>query len=110
MPSNKKDTKNQEAKPASQRGLNSGYSVGLNLMSCVIVGMAIGYGIDYYFETMPAFFLLFMFLGIAAGFRSIWYFINSQPPAKLSSSTGEADGHDPGEGDSQSDDENQQSN
>lgn len=99
-----------EHKSPSQRGFNSGYAVGLNLMSSVIVGMAIGYGIDYYFDTMPAFFLLFMFLGIAAGFRSIWYFINAQAPAKPSSTVGEADGHDPGEGDSKADDENQSSN
>lgn len=109
MPSKKKDTK-KEPKSMSQRSFNSGYSVGLNLMSCVIVGMAIGYGIDVYFDTKPAFFLLFMFLGIAAGFRSIWYFMNAQAPAKSSSKVGEADGHDPGEGDAKADDENQQSN
>ena len=88
----------EDVKSAGQRNFNSGYSVGLNLMSCVIVGMAIGYGIDYYFDTMPAFFLLFMFLGMAAGFRSIWYFMNAQNASKPSSSVGEADGHDPGQG------------
>lgn len=108
MPNKKKDA--TKAKPEGPRSFNSGYSVGLNLMSSVIVGMAIGYGIDYFFGTMPAFFLLFMFLGIAAGFRSIWYFMNAQTPAKLSSKVGEADGHDPGEGDAKADDNNQQSN
>ena len=89
--------KKDEANP-QPRNFNSGYTVGLNLISSVIVGMAIGYGIDHFFDTKPAFFLLFMFLGIVAGFRSIWYFINAQPPAKLSSTAGEADGEDPGEG------------
>lgn len=95
---NKKTQKPEETKAPAQRNFNSGYTVGLNLISSVIVGMAIGYGIDHFFDTKPAFFLLFMFLGIVAGFRSIWYFINAQPPAKLSSTTGKADGDDHGEG------------
>lgn len=80
-----KDTqkpKETQTQTPSQRSFNSGYTVGLNLLSSVVVGMALGYGIDHYFETKPVFFLVFMVLGIAAGFRSIWYFINAQPPAR----------------------------
>ena len=79
---NKKASPKQAPETPSQRSFNGGYTVGLNLISSVVVGMALGYGIDHYFNTKPLFFLLFMVLGIAAGFRSIWYFIKAQPPAK----------------------------
>ncbi|MCD8562535.1 MAG: AtpZ/AtpI family protein [Alphaproteobacteria bacterium] len=33
---------------------------------------AIGYGIDYYFGTKPAFLLIFFFLGVCTGFYNVY--------------------------------------
>ena len=42
--------------------------IGLHLVSGPAVGFAIGYGIDHWFGTSPWGKLVFLFIGIAAGF------------------------------------------
>ena len=44
--------------------------IGLHLVSGPAVGFAIGYGIDYWLHTSPWGKLIFLFIGIAAGFRA----------------------------------------
>ena len=63
------------APPPSARSLGSGYAVGLNLLSSVLVGVAIGLGLDKWLGTAPLFIIVFMFLGMAAGLRSIWFYM-----------------------------------
>ena len=63
------------APPPSARSFGSGYAVGLNLLSSVLVGVAIGLGLDKWLGTAPLFILIFMFLGMAAGLRSIWFYM-----------------------------------
>ena len=63
------------SKLPSERGFSSGYAVGLNLFSSVLVGVVFGLGLDVWLGTKPLFILIFMFLGMAAGFRSIWAYM-----------------------------------
>ncbi len=54
----------------------SGYGIGmkmsLDLFSSILVGMMIGLGIDNFFSTKPVFLLIFLVLGIIAGFYSLY--------------------------------------
>jgi len=49
-----------------------GLRVGVELVSAVVVAVAIGWGLDRLFGTSPAFALLFMLLGGAAGVLNVW--------------------------------------
>lgn len=46
--------------------------IGLHLVSGPAVGFAIGYGIDHWFGTSPWGKLVFLFIGIAAGFLNVY--------------------------------------
>ena len=52
---------------ASKMGLN----VGINLVLSTFVGLAIGYGLDSLFHTSPWLTIIFLILGIIAGFREL---------------------------------------
>ncbi|WP_297890348.1 AtpZ/AtpI family protein [Sulfurihydrogenibium sp.] len=47
-------------------------TIGLHLVSGVIVGVAIGYFLDKYFGTSPYLTIIFFFFGLAAGFRNMY--------------------------------------
>lgn len=47
------------------------WSVGLNLVISTFVGLAIGYGLDSLFHTSPWLTVIFLVLGIVAGFREL---------------------------------------
>ena len=44
----------------------------LDLFSSILVGMMIGLGIDNFFSTKPVFLLIFLVLGMIAGFYSLY--------------------------------------
>ena len=46
-------------------------TVGLNLVFGTFVGLAMGYGLDKLFNTSPWFTIIFLILGIIAGFREL---------------------------------------
>jgi len=46
--------------------------MGLHLVSGPAVGFAIGYGLDVWLETTPWCGLIFLLIGIAAGFLNVW--------------------------------------
>lgn len=46
--------------------------IGLHLVSGPLVGFAIGYGLDYWLGISPWGKLLFLFIGIAAGFLNVY--------------------------------------
>jgi ATP synthase protein I len=45
--------------------------VGLNLVSATFVGLAMGYWLDRWLGTSPWLLLVFLVLGIVAGFRNV---------------------------------------
>ena len=63
-------------KPKTNHNKNNGYSIGLkislDLISSIIVGALIGYGVDKIFSTKPVFFIIFLVLGIVTGFYSLF--------------------------------------
>ena len=49
-----------------------GARAGVELVGSVLGGGLIGYGLDYVFDTSPAFFLIFILLGVVTGFYNIY--------------------------------------
>ena len=52
--------------------LSSAGVIGLHMVSGPLVGIAIGYGIDHWFGTHPWGKLVFLFIGIGAGFLNVY--------------------------------------
>ena len=63
--------------PKGDSGMSLGMRAGSELISAVIIGAAIGWGIDHLFGTNPAFLIVFFFLGVAAG---VWNVIRATSP------------------------------
>ena len=63
-------------KPKTSNNKENGYSIGLkislDLISSILVGAFIGYGLDKVFSTKPVFFIIFLVLGIITGFYSLF--------------------------------------
>lgn len=53
------------------RQLLEASSVGINLVISTFVGLAIGYGLDKLFGTSPYLTIIFLIIGIIAGFREL---------------------------------------
>ncbi len=53
----------------------------LNLVVATFVGLAIGYGLDSIFGTSPYLTVIFLILGIIAGFRELFRFVRRQEDA-----------------------------
>ena len=64
-----KDKKNMQKKIS---GYGIGMKMSLDLFSSILVGIMIGLGIDNFFSTKPIFLLIFLVLGIIAGFYSLY--------------------------------------
>ena len=47
-------------------------TIGLHLVSGVAIGAGIGYALDRWLETSPVCLLIFLLIGIAAGFRNVY--------------------------------------
>lgn len=62
---------------ASERAASAGtgYTMGINLFSCIFVGGAMGYGLDRWLGTKPWLMILCLFLGFAAGIRVMWIYL-----------------------------------
>jgi len=53
--------------------------VGAEMVSALLVGLAIGWGLDAWLHTRPLFLILFVFLGGAAGILSVWRLLSPGP-------------------------------
>lgn len=47
-------------------------TMGISMVLALVIAIVIGYYLDKWFQTSPVFFLVFMVLGIVAGFRNIY--------------------------------------
>ncbi len=83
------DLKSARPKPApssaplspADRSAGSAWSLGMKASSefvaAVVVGSAIGWGLDYFLHTRPALTIVFFLLGVAAG---VWNVIRATSP------------------------------
>ena len=65
-------TKNKNKSEVSPTSLGLGLKISLDFVAAVVVGVLIGLGFDMLFNSKPIFFLIFLILGIAAGFMSMY--------------------------------------
>jgi ATP synthase protein I len=65
----------ESKEPAGPSTGAAGVQVGVELVAGVIGGALIGYGLDRWFETWPVLFLVFFFLGAAAGMLNAYRYI-----------------------------------
>jgi ATP synthase protein I len=61
--------------PERARFGGTGVQVGVELVAGVIGGALIGYGLDRWLETWPILFVVFFFLGAAAGMLNAYRYI-----------------------------------
>ena len=47
-------------------------TMGLHIVSAIIVGLVIGYFLDDYFGTKPWMIMIFFFVGVVAGFKMVF--------------------------------------
>ncbi len=68
------------AGPADGQGsaLGLGVRVGVELVSALGVGVAIGWALDRWLHTLPLFLVLFLVLGGAAGVANVWRLVGPQ--------------------------------
>ena len=55
--------------------------VGVELVSALIVGAGLGYGLDLWLGTKPWLMVVFFFLGAAAGISNVWRVVNGMSSA-----------------------------
>ena len=56
----------------------TGFRVGTELVSGVIVGAAIGWLLDLWLNTQPWFLVIFLFFGGVAGFLNVYRFVRAE--------------------------------
>ncbi len=66
------ETKYRSKNKNKKLNINVGLKFSLDLISPIIMGILIGTGCDKFFSTKPIFFLIFLLLGIVAGFWNIF--------------------------------------
>jgi len=64
------ERKDEADKPVSALGI--GLRVGVELVSALVVAVAIGWGLDYWLGTRPWLLALFVPIGGAAGVLNVW--------------------------------------
>jgi ATP synthase protein I len=57
---------------AEGSALAIGMRVGVEMVSALLVGLAIGWGLDRWLGTRPILLLVFLVLGMAAGVLNVW--------------------------------------
>ena len=60
------------AAPAGPSAWGVGARVGVELLSALVVGLGIGWGLDRWLHTSPLLLVVFVFLGGAAGIANVW--------------------------------------
>jgi ATP synthase protein I len=68
--------KAKKLKPEAE-GINSGARAGMELVTSIIAGTLIGYGLDRWLGTKPWMLILFLFLGVGTGFWSVYRISNN---------------------------------
>jgi len=60
----------------------TGFRVGTELLSGVVVGAGLGYVLDMYLPTKPWMLIVFLLLGFVAGFLNVYRFVKSEENKK----------------------------
>lgn len=69
----------QDTALSGPSSLGVGLRVGVELVSALVVAVAIGWGLDHWLHTLPLFLVLFVLLGGAAGVLNVWRVVSPAP-------------------------------
>ena len=58
--------------PPGMSGLGWALRIGVEMVSALVVGVGIGYGLDFWFGTKPWFLVVFFLLGAAASIMNVY--------------------------------------
>lgn len=58
--------------PRNMSGMGLGFRIAIELISTVLVGVALGWALDQWLGTRPIFMVVFLFLGGAAGVMNVY--------------------------------------
>jgi ATP synthase protein I len=79
MPENNNENKDKgdgkKREEGTFKGLANISSIGITMVASTIIGLLIGMYLDKYFSTKPLLTIIFLILGIAAGFKNIYEMI-----------------------------------
>ena len=64
--------KTKKTQNNNKQGYSLGLKISMDLVSSFIAGALIGLGVDKIFSTKPIFFIIFLLLGIIAGFYNLF--------------------------------------
>ena len=79
MPQDDKERQNNKVRHGDiSRALSELSQIGIMIISCVGIGIALGWLLDNLLGTSPWLLLVFIFLGIGAAFKSIFDFARKQ--------------------------------
>ncbi len=66
------DKKGGPDKKGSLGGVLFLSSIGMSMVASILIGLVIGIYLDRYFDTKPWLTIVFIFIGVAAGFKNIY--------------------------------------
>ncbi len=66
---------------AADKNSKQGMQAGIELVGAILLCTALGYGIDNWLGTKPAFLLIFFFLGTCTGFYNVYRISNNMGTA-----------------------------
>lgn len=72
------DARKEQKESGFAYASKTGFRVGTELLSGVLVGAAAGYFLDIFFGTKPVLLIVFLFLGGAAGILNVYRFAKSE--------------------------------
>ncbi len=70
------------AAPAMGSSWGVGARVGVELLAALVVGLAIGWGLDRWLHTLPLFLVIFVLLGGVAGIFNVWRLLAPGAPGQ----------------------------
>ena len=68
-----------DATTSDAASMTAFFRVGVELVSALLVGLAVGWGLDRLLGTRPLFLILFVFLGGIAGMINVWRLVAPAP-------------------------------
>ncbi|MCE7030363.1 AtpZ/AtpI family protein [Jiella avicenniae] len=69
-------------RPGTSQGIAEGLKLASEFVAGIVVGAAIGYGIDRLAGTMPLGLVVFLMIGFAAGVRNVLRSVSPAPPPR----------------------------
>jgi ATP synthase protein I len=71
----------RDSDTSNAKDMSVGVRAGTELVTCIIAGTLLGWGLDNGFGTAPIFLIIFLLTGIGVGFYEVWRLTNNMGSA-----------------------------